>query len=75
MKLFVLAATVLSMALVERMILYTGVNASDKLVAASLIVIGTAEAFSILDNLCYFFPPMKIVADKARELLGKGKEK
>jgi ABC-type transport system involved in cytochrome bd biosynthesis fused ATPase/permease subunit len=74
LKLLVICIGVVSVHLIEHLILNaTGIDTQMKLCVATLIVIGSAEAFSIVDNLCYFFPQMGDVAKRIKDLLGKAR--
>ena len=70
-KLFVIAVGVVAIHAIEGLLLSSGIDTRDKLTAAMLMVVGIAEALSVLDNLCYFFPSMGALADKLKGLLNK----
>ena len=73
LKLVVIAFAVIAVHLMEHLAIEGGIDTQEKLTAAVLLVIGVSEAFSILDNLCYFFPQMGGIANKIRGLLGKAR--
>jgi len=73
-KLFVMGFGVLSIHLIEHMLLETGVNVEGKLTGAALLIIGSTEAISIMDNLSYFFPGLDTLTSRIKELLSKGRK-
>ena len=70
-KLFVIAVGVVAIHAIEGLLLSSGIDTNGKLTAAMLLVVGIAEALSILDNLCYFFPGMGALAERVKGLLTK----
>ena len=72
-KILVMGVGVLAIHFTEKLILETGVDLQGKLTGAVLIVMGTTEAISVLDNLTYFFPQLDGIAKKIRDLLGKAR--
>lgn len=71
-KLVVIAVGVVALHAMEHLLVQSGIDTHEKLTVAMLMVVGIAESFSILDNLCYFFPSMGALADRAKALLNKG---
>jgi phage-related holin len=72
-KLLVMGVGVIAIHMIEKLIFVTGVNLQGKLTGAILLVMGTTEAISVLDNLTYFFPQIDEVAKKIKELLEKAR--
>ena len=70
-KLFVITVAAIAMNGIEQMLRQMGLDTGGKLVVATLIVIGSADAFSIMSNLSYFWPGMLTVADKVKGLIGQ----
>jgi len=73
LKLVVIVLGVVAVHLIEHLLGANGIATQEKLTGAALIVIGFGEAVSIMDNLCYFFPQMKTLAEKIKDLLGKAR--
>jgi len=73
MKLVVIGIGTYAVHLIERLIFQAGIDTQEKLVGATLVIIGVSEAYSIVDNLTYFFPGLVEIATKVRSLLGKGR--
>ena len=70
-KLFVITVAVIAMNGIEQMLGQLDLDTGGKLVVATLLVIGSADAISILANLSYFYPGMLTVADKVKAMLGQ----
>ncbi len=70
-KLFVITISAVAMNAIEQMLSQMGLNINGKLVVATLLVIGSADAFSLLSNLAYFYPAMTTVADRVKGFLGQ----
>lgn len=74
-KLFVIALAVVAMSTIEQFLLQTGLDTQGKLTVATLMVIGAADALSILANLSYFWPGLATVAERAKAMLGEAAKK
>ena len=72
-KLLVMGVGVIAVYFIEQLILETGVNMQGKLTGAVLLVMGTTEAISVMDNFAWFFPQIQGITDKVKDLLGKGR--
>ena len=70
-KLFVIAVGVIAIHSIEHLLSASGIDTHGKLTVAMLLVVGIAEALSVLDNLCYFFPRMGALAERIKGLLLK----
>ena len=73
LKLFVIGFGTVGVYLIERLILQAGIALDFKLVGAVLIVIAITEAFSVLDNLVYFWPGLGETVGKVKDLLGRAR--
>lgn len=70
-KLLVMGVGILAIHLIERMLGEAGVQLYGKLTGAALLIIGSTEAISVMDNLTYFFPGLADLQKKIKDLLGK----
>lgn len=70
LKLVVIAMAVIAMNAIEQMLGHTGLPLDGQLVVTTLFVIGSADAFSILANLTYFWPELGVVSDNIRKIVG-----
>lgn len=71
-KLCVIGAGIGGVHLIEHLLVEGGIEVGEaRLTTAALLVIGTAEAASVLGNMVYFWPSMGPFADRLRDMLGK----
>ena len=70
-KLIVMGVGVIAIYFIEMLVKESGVDMQGKLTAAVLMVMGTTEAVSVLDNLAWFFPQIQGIANKIKDILGK----
>jgi hypothetical protein len=71
LKLFVITISVIAMNGIEQLLQEMGLDPAGKLVLATMLVIGSADAFSIVGKMTYFWPGMAQVGEHIKAFLGR----